>query len=398
MNKLQLYITKSREGYKVLININPSEEITRHVHELRKVVSKVKYDPTEKNIFYYVSNVDSGTFITIIRTIPSNPVDHLAAWIYVPNEVIIDGETLDRVVRLTTRKISGDKVTNDDVNYLRDLFGTEYMTDSEPAAMTKSNPNGKLAWRAYHGNTGYTLPDLFGAGLFQLPYLDYSGVVYVDKEIGITVDGVDLTDLPITAPAVILPVAKTPENFVAHVFGRPITKPIRATMDCNLAVVWKHAGFEDVVVEEVVSSGEFQPSIPDTSESRKEISNASFQIEALSGKVQLEDCTITVNGVNVSNKPHKFTFEQLTSASVNISCEGYTPYTVRMDLASSTRAIIRMQERTKVYCFEMPVKSADLGAPVRFKIFTKKPISGSPIDGYELLDSNVLEGETRTNH
>ncbi len=398
MNKLQLYITKSFNGYKVLFNINPSEEITRHVHELRDVVEKVNYDPLEKNIFYHVSTVQSGTFLTVIRTIPSAPADHLAAWIYIPNELIIDGPTLQHVVEVTTRKVSGDRVTTDDVATLRELYGTEYPTDVNAPAMTASATNGRTAWRSYNGESGVTLTDLFGAGLFQLPYLDYSGVVFVDADLGLSVDGYDLTSLPIAGPAVISPVEKTPEHFVAYVFGRAIDRPVRATLDSNVAFVWKHPGFEDVVQEEVITEADFTPTAPDTSGSRKAVSAASFQIAAQTGSVPLEDCRIVVNGVDVTDEPHLFTPAELASATVVINCEGYAPYSGRMDLASSTRALIRLQERTKVYCFEMPVKSADLGAPVRFKLFTKKTIDESPIEGYVALDDNIQEGESRTNH
>lgn len=397
MNKLQLYITKSFDGYKVLFNINPSEEVSKHVHELRKVVEKVSYDPNEKNIFYYVTNISSGTFVTIIRTIPTAPVDHLAAWIFIPNELVIDGETLKRIVNTTTRKVSGERVTTDDVANLRELFATEYMTDNEAPSMTASQQHGELAWRRYNGDSGVSLTNLFGIGLFQLPYLDYSGVMFVDGDLGITVNGTDLTSQPLNGPAVILPAPETPERFVAYAFGRQLDRPMKATRDTKVSFVWKHAGFEDVVKEETIDSAEFLPTLPDTSASRKAITLSSFQIMAQSGRVALEDCTVMVNGKNITNEPHLFTTAELTPATIYISCEGYTPYSAKMDLASSTRALIRMQERTKVYCFEMPVKSAELGAPVRFKLYSKKQVTESPLEGYTAQD-HILEGESRTNH
>lgn len=397
MNKLQLYIAKSYDGYKILFSINPSEEVRHHVHELRHLVEKVKYDASEKNIFYYVTTTATGTFVTIIRTIPTAPVDHLAAWIFIPNEVIIDGEMLERVVKTTTRKVSGEKVTTDDVASLRELFSTEYMTDPEAPAMTASKKGGDIAWRRYNGDTGVTLSALFGVGLFQLPYLDFAGVVFVDGDLGLEVRGHDITGMHINGPAVILPAPKTPENFTAHVFGRPLDCPVRATRDAKVDVVWKHAGFEDVVRHEVIDSAEFLPAMPDTSHSRKAVTMSSFQIMAQSARVPLEDCTITVNGDRISDEPRMYTTAQLNPAMVTIHCEGYAPYSAKMDLASSTKALVRLQERTKVYCFEMPVKHADLGAPVRFKLYSKKAVDGSPLEGYTAVDT-VLEGETRTNH
>ena len=397
MNKLQLYITKSLGSYKDLFKINPSEEESRHIRELREEVQKVNYDSTEKNIFFYVTTIDTGTFITIIRTIPSAPVDHLAAWIYIPNELIIDAETLEGVVNTTMRKISGDKVTQEDVAKLRELFATEYMTDPNAPQMTASKSGNQMAWRGYNANTGVTLRDLLGKGLFQVPYLDYCGVMFVDRDLGLTVKGADLTNLRIEGPAVVLPAERTPENFVAHVFGHPANKPIRASLNANIAVVWQHPGFEEVIKEEVITTPEFEVSVPDTSMAKKEISRASFQIAATSGTAPLTNCKITVNGFEVSEKPHKFSTSELKSAAVLVNCEGYAPYNAKMDLARSTKALIRLKERTMVYNFEMPVKLADLGAPVRFQICSKRPITESPLEGYVCTQDEVLEGETRKN-
>lgn len=397
MNKLQLYITKSFNAYKVLYNINPSEEISRHVRELRRAVEKVHYDSTEKNIFYFASTVDSGTFVTIIRTIPTEPGDHLAAWIYIPNELIIDGQTLEEVVETTARKVSGDKVTQSDVARLRELFSREYLAEQSAPSMTRSNPRGEMAWRSYNGESGLTLTDLLGKGLFQQAYLDYCGVMFIDGDLGIKVDGPDLTGAPLSEQAVILPAEKTAENFTAYVFGRVLDRPLRGSLDANLALVWKRPGFEDVMSQEVITSKEFTPSLPETSGSRKSISASSFQITSQAGGGTLEGCQIMVNGIDVTHEPHLFTESELVSASVVVSCEGCAPYTAHIDLAASTRALIRMQERTKVYCFEMPVKSADIGAPVRFKIYTKRVLDESPLEGYVALDS-IQEGESRTNH
>lgn len=398
MNKLQLYITKSFDGYKVLFNINPSEEVKRHVTELRDLVGKVTYDASEKNIFHYVTTVDTGIFVTIVRTIPSQPGDHLAAWIYIPAEVVIDGETLERVLNVTARKVSGDRVTTDDVSALRELFAAEYADNTEAPAIIESDRNAALAWRRYNGNSGQTFRTLLDKGLFQLQYLDYCGVMFINEDLGITVEGDDLTETPLNEPAVILPVPKTPEQFGAHVFGRPVTGPLRATMNTNLVVVWKHQGFEDVICQEVITQPNFSPTPPDTSESRKSISAASFSIAAQSGKVPTEECRITVNGIDITEQPHLFTPAELSSAMVVINCPGFAPYNAKLDLASSTKALVRLQERTKVFCFEMPVISAELGGPVRFKIYSKKAIDESPLEGYVTIDENIQEGESRTNH
>ncbi|MCH5220433.1 MAG: hypothetical protein J1F20_07670 [Muribaculaceae bacterium] len=398
MNKLQLYITKSFGGYKTLLNINPSAEVSHYVRELTDVVSRVNYDASEKNIFYYVTLAQEGIFTVIIRTIPHNKPDHLAAWIYVPHGLTITGNELEQVVSGVTRRISGERVLNEDVNMLRELFSKDYIEDPETPALPHNAEGDAVAWRRYGGNTNITLEDLMGKGLFQVPYLDYNGILLVDDELGITVEGADLTDMPIEAPATILPVAKTPQNFVPFVFGSILDKPIRATLNSNVAFVWKCPGFEDVIKNEVITTERFEPTQPDTTKSRKSISTASFQIASNAGSIDASRCEITVNGIKINTTPGFFTADELTSALVTIVCDGYAPYNARLDLASATRTLVRLHERTKVYCFEMPVKSADLGAPVKFKIYTKKRIIESPIEGYIAQNHAIEDGEAHINY
>lgn len=398
MNKLQLYITKSFDGYKGLFNINPSPEVSGSVREIADIVTKVSYDASEKNIFYYVTSVESGIFVVIVRTIPNDVPDHLAAWIFVPNALIISGEQLTAVVNGVTRRISSERVTKDDVDFLRELFAQEYHEDSDVAHLTASNTAVGVAWRKYGEKAGVSLADLFGKGLFQVPYLDYNGIVFVDEELGITVDGADITDLPLEDPATILPVQKSAQNFAAYVFGNLLDRPFRATMNANVAFVWKCPGFGDVVNPQVINAAEFEPAVPDTSKSCKTISASSFQIVSRNSEINPRDCEITVNGIDVSENPHRFTADELTSALVTIVCEGYAPHNGRLDLAAATRALVRLHERTKVYCFEMPVKHTDLGAPVRFKIYSKKELTESPIEGYVALSNHIDDGESRTNH
>ena len=396
MSKLQLYISKSFRGYKILFNVNPSEEVTTYIHELRHVVERVTYDSTEKNIFYLLSTTDDGYFVTIIRTIPSAPVDHLAAWIYIPGDLVITPQELKQVVSLTARKVSGERVTAEDTAQLRELFSVDYPVDSNAPAIIASNPRAQGAWRRYHGSTGVTLDTFFGNGLFQLYYADYSSVLLVDEDLGIKVDGPDLTDSPIGAKAILLPPEKNEQGFVANIYGHTFDRPFRGSLEANLPLVWRRAGFEDVEDAQVITSEEFTPTVANTDESHKAVSKSSFEITSQSTGQPLGNCHILVNGVEMTDEPHSFTQRELVQASVVINCEGYYPYTAHIDLATSTCALVIMKERMKIYKFEIPTKSAEMGSPVEFTLYSKKPLSDSPIEGYRLCD-NLQDGESRIN-
>lgn len=396
MNKLQLYITKSGNTFKSLFNLNPNEDISRHVRNLNTAVMKISYDVEEKNIFYMLSSINEGIFFTVIRTIPPQVGHHLAAWIFIPNGLQIDGDALEQVVRLTTRKVSNAEVTNDDVAALRETFGMEYPTDAEAPALT-AGQGVSVAWRAYGGDTGLSLADFTGRGRFQQCYIPFSGVLLVDAELGCDVDAPDLTDVPVGDEAVLLPPEKSEDGFIAYVFDRALDKPLRGTLGAPLTISWKRPGFEDVTRTEVVNALEFTPSPVSTEGSHKTITQNSFYVTSQVSKEELHNCTVRVNGREITGSGYSFTSEELTHATVLISCDGYFPFSGQLDLASTTRALIQLQERRKIYWFELPVISSSLGAPIKFEIRSKVPLTQSPLEGYALLD-DIQEGSTRTNH
>lgn len=396
MNKLQLYITKTGNNFKSLFNLNPNEDISRHVRSLSSAIEKIAYNPEEKNIFYVLSSIADGIFFTILRTIPPQQGTHLAAWIFIPNGLSIDGEALEQVVRLTTRKVSNAEVTNADVVSLREAFAMEYPMDNNAPALIPSQGL-DYAWRTYGGDSGFTLADFTGRGRYQQSYIPYAGVLLVDADLGYDVDADDLTNTPIGDDAVILPPEKSEEGFIAYIYGKHLDSPVHGTLGAQLTVTWRRPGFEEVSRTEVVNALEFTPSPVSTEGAHKTITPSSFFITSQVNKAELYNCSIRVNGRDITGAGYSFTSEELKHATVYISCEGHFPFSGQLDLASTTRALIQLQERRKTYCFELPVISSDFGAPIKFEIQSKEPLTVSPLEGYALLD-DIQEGTTRTNH
>ncbi len=397
MAKLQLYITKSTSGFKSVYNINPSEDVRSLIGDVRSAVSQIDYDSSEKNIFYMLKPTAEGVFVGILRTIPPRAGDHLAAWIYVPGNIVVGADDLERVVRLTTRKVSGSEVTNDDIVALREAFSADYVTDYNQPLLTGSNPAGGYAWRLYGGDEAPSLHEFMGRGLWQQDYLPFAGVLLIDEELGVTATGEDLTDKPLLPAAAILPPEDADDGFKPYVFGRLLDRPIRAGLGGEITVVWKRSGFEDVSRTQKVSSPEFVPASVSTGDSRKIITPQSFSITSQFSHQAVNDCQIRVNGYEIPAEGRSFTRSELASASVVVTADGYFPYSGHIDLASTTRALIQMQERRKIYIFELPVKSSELGAPIKFEIHSKRALTDSPLEGYRLLD-DIVEGSTRVNH
>lgn len=394
MNKLQLYITKSVRGYKNLVNFNPAEDVGACVADVRDALAQVDYDPAEKNIFYMLRYTAQGVFVIILRTIPDKALDHLAAWIYVPNGLQVEARELEEAVRAVTRKVSGSGVSENDIADLRRLFSREYAIDREAPSMVAME--GDSYAFSYYGNDSRRLSDFFGNHLFQPAYTAYKGVLLLDANLGIAGRCTDISGEQPADITAIYPPEDNASEFTPYIYGKPFNRPFLAAVGSDVTITWQRPGFEPQQQVVTVGATDFRPEVIATDEALKTINSASFLITSQDTKEPLTDCVIKVNGREIKG-PVTFTQSELDQAQVWVSCEGYFPYSARMDLASTTRALVQMQERRKVYRFELPLKSADYGGPVQFEIRSKREITDSPIEGYDMLDT-PQEGPNRTNY
>lgn len=397
MNKLQLYIAKSLRGYKSLVNLNPAEDVRRHIGDLRQALAVVDYDPLEKNIFYLVSYIDEGTLLSILRTIPTEPLDHLAATVFVPAEMQIRADELGAVVRAITRKMSAPGMSADDIAELRRLFARDYpdRPADEQGAMVASDSDGQYASALYGGATGRTLDTYLGEHLYQPAWLPYAGVLLLDADMGLGGNAPDLTGPDPASTTPLLPPDRGDGGFEPHIYGRVFDRPFLVPMGSTVDIAWTRPGFEQRMSSVLVRKPGITAEAATTDDARKTLSPASFMVTSLADRTPLPDAVVTVNGTRIDGQ-HTFTESELASAHVVVSCPGYTTYSGRIDMAGSTIAHIRLGAPGKVYRFQLPVRSAEIGAPVTFEIRSKQPVTDSPIEGYEALDT-IREGASRVN-
>lgn len=394
MNKLQLYIYKSIRGFKSVQNINPAENVQRHIRENRQALDILDYDPTEKYHFFLINYIPEGTFFTILRTIPDKALDHLASTIFVPNGIIISREELADIIRRTTRMVSNSSVSTEDISELHELFAKEYPVEEEVAAVVESQGR-QYAFSYYGGDTGRSFDDFLGEHIYQTDFLKYAGVVLVDADLGVNVDATDLTYEPFYEPAILLP-PEPANGFSPYIYGKLFDRPYRVSLGKEVEIVWKRKGFDDIQQTVEVTEKEQTVEAESLDGSRKTINRSTFYVSAHGGKQPINDAEITVNGVAITDD-HSFSFDELKNASVVIRAQGYLPYQAKLNLAATSQALVSLHEQKRIYGFELPVKSSELGAPIRFEIHTKKQLSDSPLEGYSLIDE-MREGAGRYNH
>lgn len=394
MKKLQLYIYKSLRGFKSLQNINPSDNVQRHIRDVRNALELIDYDPAEKYVFYLLSYIEEGSFLTILRTIPTKPLDHLASTIFIPNGMKISREDLSNIVNRTSRMLSNPSMSTEQMTELHELFSKEYPEAAEAPAMMASAGR-EYAFSFYGGDSGREFGDIFGDLLYQTSYLKFAGVLMVDAELGVSVDATDVTDAPVYQPATLLP--PEPSNgFQPFLFGHKFDRPFRVSLGTEAAVVWKRRGFDDIIQSVEVSQPVQSVEPEDFNDSRKTITRSTFYVSANGGKTPIENAEIIVNGVAIEGE-HQFSLDELTAAKVSVHAPGFRPYQATLNLAATTQALITLNEQKRIYGFELPVKSTELGSPIRFEIHTKRQLTDSPVEGYSLVDE-MREGTGRFNH
>ncbi len=184
MKTLQLYIHKSLRGFRNVRNFNAEAGVLKQIAEQCSALAILEYDPAEKYIFYLLSYVREGVFLTILRTIPDKRLDHLATTIFVPGGLQITATDLLDVVRRTARIISNQSVSTEDIAELQRLFKKEYPCNYV-AAPNEPSAGSEYAIRYYGSESGRSLSDFLGDKLYRQKYAQYAGVLLVDEELGV---------------------------------------------------------------------------------------------------------------------------------------------------------------------------------------------------------------------
>lgn len=389
MSKLQLYITISHKGYRNQAEINASETVRQHVTDVSDVLEEVTYNAREKHIFYLLKYTDTGVFVTILRSIPSSPTDHLASWIFIPSDIRISNEEIEDVVKSVVEVVSKSKITSEGFNTLREIFDHVYPT-LDNAGSTVANFGEQYAHRFFGANSGYSLADYIGIHRYQTEYLKYAGVLLADKTRVESIDGPDLTTLPLEQMVNIFPPLPGQRPYHPLIFGQPFNKPFLVPLMSNIEIVWECSGAVDIRQSIMVSKPNMRP-------------------DNITNPVQHEpepEPHAPVAPTPATAEAPAATANESTEATTD-SAPAPSPSNAGVHTPTKQRNEPRFERRPEpkpasidrihIYNFEIPAKSADIAGMIHFEIQTRGTIEGSPIDGYEPSDT-IQEGASRSNH
>lgn len=391
MAQVQLYLTKSQKGFSSLGNINPSEDVARHIRDFGPALEILHYDATVPQIFYLIKYLEDGLMLTLIRPLPDSIHDNIAASLFFPSGLKLDAdEFIEMADTVADELLNADSPADVSLNHLRKLLARELPMDTNKAHFVPST--GQTFAYAIIGGDNPTLRDFAELRFYQPEYARYAGVLLVDSESGTTgrehshnVSG------PLRQMLTVLPPHATPENFLPSIDHVTFRHPVLAGEGDELTIVWRRSGFEPVTQKFKVEKNFATVPQCDTSAARKIITPASFLVVEQSSRKPIKDYTVKVNGTVISEAT-PFDFEQLNKATVEITAPGYFNFAGTVDLAITPQATVQLRKQHKSYRFDMPLDTPEPLEPLRIYIKTLKPLHKCPIEGYDIAGDKLIEG------
>lgn len=394
MPKLQLYIAKSLRGYKSLVNFNPEEDVRRHVGDFRAALDGVDYDTSRVNIFYLLCYREQGVMITVMRTIPDAHGDHLAASLFVPEKLQISGAELLNVLSDLARRLSAPAMDAAEVADLRAAFAKDYPA-CEPAG-ARIDSEGRAYAFASLGQGNPSLEDYAASGFYTPAFGQYAGVLLVPASIECS--GSDATPAALPPLIALEPPLSNDNGFTPHIYRHVFNTPYLVPKGEAVEIVWRRGGFENVVETITATGSDAARQAPPTAKATKTITPASFYVTAQRSQEPIPDAVVRVNGCEIKG-PVNFTYNELEHAQVEISARGYFTFSGKLDLATTTQALVQMKELRKIYRFDLPVLTPEPEECVHFTIQSKKELIACPVEGYAVAgDGTLAEGISRSNN
>lgn len=396
MAQIQLYLAKTQGTHKGLVNINPSEEVARHIHDFGAALDILRYDASRPQMFYLISYVDDGLLLTLLRPIEGEEHDHYAATLFFAHGLAINREQLASVLDSVRKAIEpGTDPDADVVAELRRLLAPDYDTEEHTAFFAPSA--GAAYAYAYYGAPAPEWADYVDHSFYQPEYPKYAGVVLVDTLSGVKGrDGSRNLTAPLTDMCLVYPPKPTREGFMPYLGHSAFRRPILAAKGSTLDIFWRRSGFETVSQRiDVDACTERTPSA-DTGAARKIITPSSFYVAEQGSRRPIATFSATVNG-RIIEGPTPFAYRELTSAQVEITADGYEPFNARLDLATTAQPLVQMRRMDNAYFFELPIVADVPCEPVKFCVTSKKPLRSCPFEGYSTASGSLTEGSDKPN-
>ncbi len=243
MNKIGLKIRRYKDGPADIISpVNPGDW-TKKVVDIRATLNL--YANSDMSRFAtFMSFGETGTYITIVRLIGGRGGENVAAWLFIPNTITVDGKRVVDLVNVVKGELLKTKI---DENTINQWFSYTY-SESQFAQFRPSKPmgaNAPTAKRTYGiAANSPSLEQLVGENRYQPYYADYAAILLTGAD-SLPLDPAasasvkDLTMQPLKEYGTLLPPAQgfLPPGTKAYINDRELTMPMmleKSTIMINL--------------------------------------------------------------------------------------------------------------------------------------------------------------------
>lgn len=387
--KLGFRYTKAKDGYTEFSPINPDNKWENEVKDIRGDVSTIISKFPD---MLMLRAVDKGVFVIIRKKIERRDDDFACAWIYVPNEIHITKELIDKLLEVKDKFLSpSNKYEEED--YKR-LFEDSYETLPLFDENTVSRKDGKYAVRYYGTGYIYTLNELL-RGLNQPEYGEYEYVflIYKDKceyDLVYNSDYVkDLSDNDLKRVTIVNPPDEA-NGFRAYYDNKLFDKPIRSYNGVRLHLEWLRDGYEpipkDYKIEGDTSTDIYTPEPPSTKDFRKYIKRDFFKITNNDGElINDRDYFLKINGETLTDKI-SISEDCLAAVKVEIISDKYESCQETVNLKDDSRLRIKLTPKKHKYIFIIKDR---YGRQLEIEHTYEFKLDSCPIEGYAVDTTNT---------
>lgn len=379
-NVLGLKVTRTKEGYTELLNLNGQEYWSKHTRDLRPELDNIANFGNGTSVLM-LDRTESSWLLSVIIPIPGRGGDNVCAWINVPCNLNISGQELEAVVEAVRKELM--KNMRDDYA-LKELFSKQYDTDSVKRPKFESSGD-KVAYRLYGQGTDYSLDELLGK-MDQPCYRGYKCVYFIDADSSAKIKiGDNLSDKKLLSQFRIGPLRANGDGFEPYFQGMPFTNPVYVTEGETIEIVWKHKDKKYANIVHRHPIGHIKPELdyPEFSEYERFISYDDFTIQDEEGKY-VPEYRLNINGTELL-KGHKIQVSEskVHECKVKVIAEGYEECDESKDL--SRQCTISLKKKYYNYRLVVPAEHKDI--EIVYK--SDRPLKQSPLKGYALTSKKL---------
>lgn len=325
MNKIGLYIRRYKDGPADIISpVNPGDW-TKKVVDIRATLNL--YANSDMSRFAtFMSFGETGTYITIARRIGGRGGENVAAWLFIPNTITVDGKRVVELVNVVKGELLKTKI---DENTINQWFSYTY-SKSQFAQFRPSKPmgaNAPTAKRTYGiAANSPSLEQLVGENRYQPYYAEYAAILLTGTD-SLPLDQVasasvkDLRTQPLKEYGTLLPPAQgsLPAGAKAYINNSEFVMPMmfeKGTVMINLT----RPDYEDCI-DSISLSEKCQQYRPARLKWSKKIDPRNIRIVDETGN-PVKNAQITINNGGI-NARVAVPEESLSQVHITVKCTGY---------------------------------------------------------------------------